>query len=47
MPSIDRVSKVYQQLKDIISIAVEQQAESSLERWPEFFISSLGHFKAS
>jgi hypothetical protein len=30
VPSTDRVDKVYRQLKDILSIAVVQQVESSL-----------------
>jgi hypothetical protein len=30
MPSTDGVGKVYRQLKDTLSVATEQQAESSL-----------------
>jgi hypothetical protein len=34
-PSVDGVDKVYHQMKDILSIAAAQQAESSLQDWAE------------
>jgi poly(3-hydroxybutyrate) depolymerase len=46
-PSIDRASKVNQQLKDILRIVAEQQAESSLQRWAEASVSSPSRSKAS
>jgi hypothetical protein len=47
MPSTNGVDGVYHQLKDILSIATEQQAESSLQQWVEASISSPSHSKAS
>jgi hypothetical protein len=47
VPSADGVDKVYYQLKDILGVAATQQAESSLQRWVEVSISSLGHSKAN
>jgi hypothetical protein len=46
-PSTDKVNKVYHQLRDILSVATEQEEESSLQRWAEVSISSLGRSKAS
>jgi hypothetical protein len=47
VPSTDGVVKVYHQLKDILGVAAEQQAESSLQRWAEVSVSSSGDSKAS
>jgi hypothetical protein len=47
MPSTDGVDKVYHQLKNILGIATKQQAESTLQRWAEVSVLSLGHSKAS
>jgi hypothetical protein len=46
-PSTNEVDKVYRQLKDILSVTAEQQAESSLQRWVEVSSSSPGPSKAS
>jgi hypothetical protein len=46
-PSNDGVGKVYHQLKGILGIADEQQAESSLQQRAEVSILSPGHSKAS
>jgi hypothetical protein len=46
-PSTGGVSMVYQQLKDILSVITEQQAESTLQRWAEVSVPSLGHSTAS
>jgi hypothetical protein len=47
VPSTDGVDKVYHQLKNILGIATKQQAESTLQRWAEVSVLSLGHSKAS
>jgi hypothetical protein len=47
MPSTNGVSKVYQQLRNILSVFAEQQAESSLQWWAKVSVSSVGHSKAS
>jgi hypothetical protein len=47
MPSTDGVDNVYHQLKNILGIATKQQAESTLQRWAEVSVLSLGHSKAS
>jgi uncharacterized membrane protein len=47
MPSADGVDKVCHQLNDILGVAAEQQAESSLQRWVEVSISSPDYSKAS
>jgi hypothetical protein len=44
-PSADVVDKVYQQLKDILSTAVAQQAESSLQRRAETSLLTPDHSK--
>jgi hypothetical protein len=46
-PSINGVSKVYRQLKDILDVATKQHAESSLQRRGEVSILSPGCSKAS
>jgi hypothetical protein len=46
-PSIDRVSKVYQQLKNILGVAAEQQVESSFQRRADSSVSNPGRSKAS
>jgi hypothetical protein len=46
-PSTDEVDKVYLQLKDILSVATEQQAESSLQQRAKVSVSSPGRSKAS
>jgi hypothetical protein len=46
-PSTDGVSKVYHQLKDILSIVTEQQVESLLQWRGEGSVLSSGHSKAS
>jgi hypothetical protein len=46
-PSTNEVDKVYRQLKDILSVTAEQQAESSLQWWVEVSSSSPGPSKAS
>jgi hypothetical protein len=46
-PSTDGVDRVYRQLKGILSVAAEQQAESLLQRRDEVSISSLGRSNAS
>jgi hypothetical protein len=46
-PSTDGVGKVYQRLKDILGVAAEQQAESSLQQQADVFISSPGRSKVS
>jgi hypothetical protein len=46
-PSTDGVSKVYHQLKDILSIVTEQQVESLLQWRGEGSFLSSGHSKAS
>jgi hypothetical protein len=45
-PSTDKVNKVYHQLRDILSVATKKEEESSLQRWAEVSISSLGRSKA-
>jgi hypothetical protein len=45
-PSTDGASKVYQQLKDILGVVAEQQAESSLQRRAEASISRPSRSKA-
>jgi hypothetical protein len=45
--STNGVDRMYHQLKDILGIAIEQQVESSLQRWVEDSISSPSHSKAS
>jgi hypothetical protein len=47
MPSTNRVDWVYRQLKDILGVAAEQQAKSSLQQWVEVSVSSPGRSKAS
>jgi hypothetical protein len=46
-PSTDGVEKVYHQLRDILVVATEQQAEISLQRHAEVSVLSLGRSKAS
>jgi hypothetical protein len=46
-PSTDRVDRLYCQLKGILGVAAEQQAENSLQRWAEVSVSSPGGSKAS
>jgi hypothetical protein len=46
-PSTDGVGKVYQQLKGILDVAAEQQAESSLQHQAEGSVLSPGCSKAS
>jgi hypothetical protein len=47
MPSTNGVDWVYRQLKDILGVAAEQQAKSSLQQWVEDSVSSPGRSKAS
>jgi hypothetical protein len=47
MPSTDGIDMVYHQLKDILGVATEQQAESSLQRQVKVSVLSLGRSKAS
>jgi hypothetical protein len=46
-PSTDEVGKLYQQLKDILGVATEQQAGSSFQRRAIVSLSSPGHSKAN
>jgi hypothetical protein len=46
-PSTDAVGKVYQQMRDILDVAAEQQAESSLQWQAIVSISSPSCSKAS
>jgi hypothetical protein len=45
--STNGVGGVYHQLKVILGIAIEQQTESSLQRWAEVSVSSPSHSKAN
>jgi hypothetical protein len=45
-PSTDKVDKVYQKMKDILSTATAQQVESSLQCQVEVSVSTLGYSRA-
>jgi hypothetical protein len=47
VPSTNGVGTVYHQLKDILGVAAEQQAESSLQRWDKVSILSPSYSKAN
>jgi hypothetical protein len=47
VPSTSRVNKVYHQPRDILSVAAEQQVESSLMWWAKVSVLSLGYSRDS